>query len=266
ARMDAALTQVRPKFVEWFANFDTHWMVIDGQRSWGLTECDEYCAATNDQTCEPHGPPDYPCAPYTDGSITECDNIRGAGLTFPAGYESSNKRCELAGGERYIQSSIEPDLLDALTCTTTVGFSDTLTSAEWEMIEALKPTQTKVPGGCNLGFLRDDALLVVVFFTGYAATDSSLAGEPSEWAAALYDAKFGDQDKVAVIGIITDRSSEDPTVCPKIGSGYSSDVEEFLHYHIKHFVHGSICAEDYSPILLEGMEMALELCGAEVPR
>jgi len=81
-RLDAALQEMRPKFVDWFANFDTHWMVVDGEDFWGLWACHERCEETNGVTCAPDGPPDCPCAPHTDNSITECDIIDGAGRMY----------------------------------------------------------------------------------------------------------------------------------------------------------------------------------------
>ncbi|MGB1276780.1 MAG: hypothetical protein ACPG77_13610, partial [Nannocystaceae bacterium] len=116
------------------------------------------------------------------------------------------------------------------------------------------------------GFLRDDALLVIVLFTPYTGAGSSPAGDASEWAEQVYAAKFGDKDKVAVIGIVTDQSQEEPTVCEKVGMvPNSSHVEQFLHEYVTHSVHGSICADSYAPALDEGMRLALEMCNADPP-
>ncbi|MGB1016805.1 MAG: hypothetical protein ACPG4T_21880 [Nannocystaceae bacterium] len=267
ARMDAALEEMRPKFVDWFANFDTHWMVVDGLNYWGLWNCPERCAETNGATCTPTGPAEYPCEPYNTNSISDCDEIEGAGRTFPAGFGSSNKRCELAGGNRFASSKLESDLDATLECLTAVGYSDGFSTAELAMVEALKPAMTKVPGGCNLGFLRDDALLVIVLFTPYAGVEgSSPVGNASEWAEKVYAAKFGDKDKVAVIGIVRDFTQEEPTVCEKLGTLLNQSlVEQFLNIQMTHSVFGSICAESYTPTLEDGMRLALELCGADPP-
>ncbi len=266
--MFAALEEVRPMMVEWFANFDTHWLVATPHITWGLAGCEQQCADTNGETCGPYGPWLYPCAPYTDGSLTECDHVVGAGMTFPAGHGASNKRCELAGGERYIQSSLEPDLLSTLECITTNGWTDIDTVATpISMLRALQPTATRVPGGCNFKFLRDDALLFVIFFTGHTGTQgNTAAGSAEDWAAGIYQAKGFDQDKVAVLGIVTDKTSEEPTYCEKVGSVlHVTDAERFLHDEIKHAVAGSFCADDYVPYFEEAMELALALCGAEPP-
>ena len=46
------------------------------------------------------------------------------------------------------------------------------------------------PGGCNEGFLRDDALLMVTFAANTPDIDS--AGKPKLWADAVLAAKHGD--------------------------------------------------------------------------
>ncbi len=265
-RMLSAFEQARPQFVEWFANFDTHWMVVTQFPHWGTLACVENCANNNGESCAPLIPGGYPCAAYTDGSLSECDATKGAGLTFPAGLSSTNKRCELAGEQRYIQSSEQPDLLAALECITNVGWTDGVgVHLEEAMVESISPTMAKVPSGCNYGFLRDDALLLVIWHSHYIGTDANPTG-PKDWAASLYGAKGGDEDKVAVVGIVTDSTLPEPTVCEKEGwYEYASDVERFLHFDIKHAIHGSYCADDYFPFLKQGMELALALCGEQPP-
>ncbi len=267
SRMDTALTVVRPMMTEWFANFDTHWMVTTPHPIWGIVDCANECAANNFTSCVPVGPLDYPCGAYTDGSLGDCDTLIGAGSVFPAGFGASNTPCELEGGKRYIESSNTQNLLGELECITQTGWTDGNGAyAERGMVNAFSPLLNKFPDSCNLGFLREDALLLIVFTSRYVGTGINAAGPPEEWAAKIYEAKGGDQDKVAVVGIVTDQTSPEPTLCPKSGTLiYNSDVEHFLHHDIKHAVHGSQCADDYVPFFREGMELALELCGAEPP-
>jgi len=190
------------------------------------------------------------------------------GAYLPKRDRAANKRCQL-GPHRYISSETE-DPAGALECITTTGYGDHNSFfAELSMVKAVEPIITRVPGGCNLGFLRSEALLVVVYVSphrSWEVWEASAAGFPSEWAETLYAAKNGDKDKLMVLGIVTDMSSEDPTVCEKLGGSlHGTDVESFLYNHIKWFVHGSDCADDYTPFFAEGLELALELCGAEIP-
>lgn len=266
--MAEALPVVLPMMVEWFANFDTHWMVANPYQNWGIVACGSQCAQNNGVNCDPIGPPDYPCQPHLDDSLSDCDKTRGAGFLFPAGYASANKRCEFAGGQRWIQSSVTDDLLGELSCITETGWTDQNSiMAENAMVQALEPPITKIPGGCNFGFLRDDALLFIVLFTGYAGIDDSIAGTPKDWAETIYYAKNGDRDKVVVLGIGTDHTHpQDVSVCGKQGTlDYSSDIESFLRFEIDHAVQGSNCADDYVPFFESGLKLALEMCGEQPP-
>ncbi|MGB1275434.1 MAG: hypothetical protein ACPG77_06760 [Nannocystaceae bacterium] len=268
-KLHAALEVAVPNYFDALANFDTHWMVVDGSSNWGDFACNPRCSETGGVTCTPDGPAEHPCAPFTDGSLTDCDESMGAGLTFSTGTGAANKRCEI-GPNRYISSETEDPLM-GLKCITTTGYSDRHgIFAELAMVEAVTPLMTGVPGGCNLGFLRSDALLFVVFVATNGAWEdweTSPAGLPVEWADALYEAKGGNKDKVAVLGIVTDESSEEPTVCEEAGGSlHGTEVESFLHNHIKWFVHGSLCADDYRPFFEQGLELALELCGVDTPR
>ncbi|MBK8264989.1 MAG: hypothetical protein IPK80_27075 [Nannocystis sp.] len=70
---------------------------------------------------------------------------------------------------------------------------------------AMKP-EMNAPGGCNAGFLRDDALLMVTFIGGY---DYDSKGNPDLWADRVLSAKGGDQGAVVMVSIL------DPK-CPRM--------------------------------------------------
>ncbi len=264
-RLESALQETLPTFVEWFGNFDTHWLVANTRIGWGIQGCEDECAANDGVMCWPVGPPAYPCEAY-DGELSECDTTFAAGVTFPAGFDAANQRCILGSGQRYATSQDADDLLAELECITQTGWTDVEGfKAEKAMVEAVRPTMTKVPGGCNLGFLRDEALLVVVFFSRFGGVDGP-AGPPEEWAEALVGAKGGNPDKVVVLGISPDITLPDP-VCEKQDNAedYSADTEQFLHLIMKHAIHGSICAEDYRPFLQDVLALSLVLCGEDPP-
>ena len=84
--------------------------------------------------------------------------------TVGAGSDSSNMECgPYVSGGRYMTE--EDDLAAKFACAATVG---TVGNPEERPIEAalaaLSP-EANAPGGCNEGFLRHDALLVVVVIT-----------------------------------------------------------------------------------------------------
>ncbi|HRI06232.1 MAG TPA: hypothetical protein PKW35_00375, partial [Nannocystaceae bacterium] len=171
-----------PKFIETieakFADFDFHIMVVDGDKEWGLSYCTDDCPVLDCKVgqpccpgvacpaCDPPinvgdlccGVPDYPCNLLDQ--VATCDKTIGAGNVFAAGGYASNKPCSIAGGRRYLTKD-QPNLAQTFACVAKLGVSgyDLLGEA---FVAAMHPT-INAPGGCNAGFLRDDALLMVTF-------------------------------------------------------------------------------------------------------
>ncbi len=244
-----------------FAGFDLHFMVVDSSNGWGLTDCPEQCQENNG-SCVPLGPPDYPCEHYEEDHNTECDII-GSGVVFPAGFGASNHDCGVVGDRRFVVADEQPDLLDTLKCISQVGYAKGSGKPDAAMVWSLAPWSPL--NTCNEGFLRDDALLVIVFYSALA-DDESVVGPPGEWADTIYQLKDYDEDKVAVIGLVDDSSAISPTKCPPGNGSYSEYPAAFLHFYVKHRIEGSICADDYSPYLNAGLDLVRDLCDAEIPK
>ncbi|MCA9720778.1 MAG: hypothetical protein KC468_39310, partial [Myxococcales bacterium] len=169
APKQAALSASLPGFISTikskFDDFDVHIMVVGAEPAgWGIAACEEACWDDNLQSCEPDGPSDYPCWAYAGNELTACDQAFGAGVTFPAGFQSTNERCDLAGGNRYIIDE-EPDLETAFECVSRLGVLDKNGTLPGLAIEYALSPESLGPGGCNEGFIRDDALLVLTIVT-----------------------------------------------------------------------------------------------------
>ena len=136
-----------------FADFDYHILVTDGDPTWGSGMCNDECPGPF-MSCKV--PDEYPCDAL--GHLSSCDLTWGAGVVFNAGWLAPNKPCEVAGGKRYIAKG-QPNLAETFSCLARVGGSgyDLIGQA---LTAAVSP-ELRAPGGCNEGFLRDDALLVV---------------------------------------------------------------------------------------------------------
>jgi len=266
-RFQAAFPDFIDDVLESFPNFDMHFMAVDGRGSengqisgWGLFDCQEQCPANNG-SCVPMGPPEFPCEVYEDDDWQSC-GMKGAGITFPAGFEASNHNCGVVGGGRFVDSTQQPNLSEAVKCISKMGYSDSSTRPDAAMVWAVAPNSNAA--ACNQGFLRSDALLVIVYFTGFAPDQSQL-GPPENWANIIYGTKADDEDQVIVIGLIDDTSAESPAYCGAGWGTYVSYSTAFVHLHIKHSVKGSICAEDYRPFFEEGLELIGERCDTEIP-
>ena len=230
-----------------FADFDYHILSVNTAGPWVLpwcAGCKDICPQT----------PDYPC----NAVLEPCDSVHGAGVTFPRGDNASNKRCELASGRRYITAP-QPELLDAFTCIASVGTDGADLVAE-ATVKALS-NDLNAPGGCNEGFLRDDALLVVVAIQD--TYDGFSDGTPQDWANALLDAKHGDGNAVVLLVISTDVDDPD-SLC-----GYDPGSEHELRTWTKlvpHGLFGSICAPSYAPFFAEAAAMIKTQCDVFVPQ
>ena len=256
-----------PKFIATiegkFADFDVHLMVIEGDGEWGLDYCDADCPVldcTVGQACCPFSPcigcnppvhkgatccpiPAYPCGLLDE--VNACDNTMGAGMRFPAGRDSSNQPCPIAGGRRYLTQD-QPDLAGTFACIARVGTSGSSKLGE-AMTEALQAPINK-PGGCNAGFLRKDALLLVTFIGGF---DYLSKGEPSDWAAAVLAAK-GDPGAVVMLEITNPECPEYDRICHL--------VKMFPYHLIKHLTH-----DDYGAAFAEAADLVEEACADFIP-
>lgn len=194
-----------------FDDFDYHVMVIDGDKEqWGSEACNADCPVLDckagDPCCEVSNKEDgesccgvenYPC--YYLGDVGECETVFGAGSVFPAGEFASNKPCPIADGRRYMVKG-QKDLTETFACAAKVGLN-----GRGQLGEALTAAMQKGingPGGCNDGFLRDDALLMATFIQanpdhGGGGLDSD--GFAEDWAKAVLDAKHGDPESVVML-------------------------------------------------------------------
>lgn len=237
-----------------FADWDTHIMVVDSTKWWGLNSC-EQC----DTVCETT--PGYPCYVNTGfGYLDDCDVNIGAGVTFPAGIGSSNHRCELAGGRRYITRE-EPNPAAAFECISGIGVTGGSRGAEavWYAVgETING-----PGGCNDGFVRDDALLVVTILQDNYDQDSE--GWPEIWASSLVAIKGNDPDAVVLLVVTTDVDMPDGLCWPDEFEPTPNRLRTFADL-MPHGLVGSICEPDWTPFFDEAADLVLSQCEAFAPQ
>ncbi len=259
-----------PKFIDTikakFDDFDYHIMVVDGDSTWGSSICDDVCptlACKIEEPCcgltdtEPKGEPccaaapDYPCEHIDEK--TACDDAFGAGTVFPAGTYSSNKLCSIDVKRRYMVKG-EPNLKDTFACVARVGVDGGARLGQ--ALTAAMQKGINDPGGCNPGFLRKDALLMVTLIAlggdeGGGGLDSK--GTPEEWAQAVLDAKQGVAESVVVLNI----GWNDP-VCNK-QDGLCKMAKMFPYHHL---VYSGI--DDYGPAFDEAASLVETACAGFV--
>ena len=246
------LVDAFPKFIDTiqtkFVDFDYHILVTDGTASWwGNPYCNEDCPNASEAKCKKG----YPCDQLDQ--LGPCETTWGAGTVFNAGYDTMNKPCGVAGGRRYLTRE-QPQLEETFECIARVGAagSDLLGHA---LAQAVSLELTG-PSGCNEGFLRDDALLVVTLAS--RTVDYNSPGSPAEWAQAVIAAKHDDPNAVVAFGITgsyknADECWDNDRVCQV--------VRQFPYFHVTYSDE-----PDYGP----GFEAATDLvevaCGAFIPQ
>lgn len=236
-----------------FADFDNQIMVMDANGTWGSSVC-QGCS----ETCEA-GPPEYPCTPISQ--LEDCDLVEGAGVTFPVGHGTQNKRCELVGGHRYMLAS-DPTPEETFLCLASVGYDGGSNAPVEVMLAALDNTLTG-PSGCNEGFLRDDALLVVVIIADFYDYSD---GEPATWKAKLLAAKGNDPDALVLLAITTDMDLEEHLCLPWEETLLEENRLRTLVDLMDHGLISSICAPTWAPFFEQASDLVLEQCQVFVPQ
>ncbi|MEM6294207.1 MAG: hypothetical protein AAGA54_23220 [Myxococcota bacterium] len=200
----------------------------------------------------------------------ECEDVLGAGVTYPRGQQASNQDCNFSTGARYMDSS-EPDLAATFGCAADVGIGSTAgTEKPMEaMVQAVTPGTAA--DTCNEGFVRDDAILVVTFITDEDDGNGDSAGNVEGWRQALIAAKGGDETAVVVLGLFGD-NDQPGSVCPPLDKEFSNDGAEPSE-RLRSFVDswgprgfsGSVCANSYNDFFTEAVGIIDNTCDEFVP-
>ena len=239
--------------------FDVHVMTANPDGYWPGHACDDawWGCKMNYPNCGPSAK-DYDCETFP-GMKTPCDEQLGAGLIFNAGGYAANELCDLHGGHRYIVGD-EPNMLDAFECIAKVGMSGSDPLLGDAMIAALSD-KLNGDGGCNEGFLRDDALLVVVFISDN--TDDS-----KSYAKQHYDAIIAaKQDPGSVVMlVVTPQPLGDKE--PVKGCTYNDPPLAFsdLLSRFPYTFVGDTCASSYAPFFDAAIAKISEACESFIPQ
>jgi hypothetical protein len=234
---------------------DFHVMVNDTDAG-GMTHPD--CYAWWEEQGDPWHitPCPYPAVPAgADPDLLDlwdaCDGTIGAGVDMPLGFEASNLECKFANGKRYIDAS-EPDLSSAFSCAARLGIGGNNSEKPAEALVSSVSPELQGPGGCNEGFIRDDALLVVTMLTDEQDVTSKPKAAPDQWAQAVINAKAGKEQHVVMLGLFGDITYPAP----------------YLQQMVETFTHGkleSVLIPDYRPFFESAVADIEIACDEFVP-
>lgn len=197
-----------------------------------------------------------------------CEDVLGAGVTFPKGESASNQNCEFTSQARYMDVT-EPDLAASFACAAKVGTGSTVDPEKpmEAMVAAIAPKGKAAD--CNLGFLRSDAILVVTFITDEddSPADGSI-GTVEGWKASLIAAKKGDETALVVLGLFGD-GDQPNGICPPLmdntGAEPSPRLRQFVQLFGERGVAGSVCAPTFKDFFADAVGIIDSTCDGFVP-
>jgi hypothetical protein len=194
--------------------------------------------------------------------------------TVGAGTGSSDTVCGPFAEGRYLTKA--DDLATDFECIARLG-ADAFDERPMQSIVAAVDGSLAGPGGCNEGFLRDDALLVIVIVTdeeddweyfdpGDNDKWQGSDGNPPDWIAAVTAAKLGKPENAVVVAIVGGAPN---SVCPREFDGVNGAqdavrIKQFAQAFPNHFI-GDVCADSYVPVFEQALGVIDTACDEFVP-
>lgn len=179
-----------------------------------------------------------------------------------------------ADGKAYMTD--EDPLEESFACAAHVGTG----GSGWEKpiaatLAALDPGLGE-PGACNEGFIRDDALLVLVIITDEddrppGPSGGGSPGWPSDWFDGIVQAKGGNETNVVTLALVGTDGWDIPNVCPALpmdendGADNAIRIIQMVNMFTYGYV-GDVCASNYQPFFDDALEVIHTAClGFEPP-
>jgi hypothetical protein len=189
-------------------------------------------------------------SPAVDSAL--CEEMRGAGKRL----DETGASCNFATEQRFMvqdQQELEP----TFACVAQVGTNGSaLEHSVDAMLDALSPTLNEA-GGCNAGFLRDDAILFITLISD--EDDRHSAGEPVDWRDQVLARKGGNPEAIVTLGIVADGNLSDG-VCRG-----TQDAPRLQSFASSLGLIGSVCADDYSALFQQAAGWLATRCANFAP-
>ena len=205
---------------------------------------------------------------YTYNQASPGCNQLGGLVVQTGGSSSSNMVCgPYDAGENYMTEA--DDLAMSFACAAQVGISGNGFEQPMQaLLNAVDPNHAlAMPGGCNEGFIREDALLVLVIITDEADGPGDTEGMVSpgtvmDWYDAVVAAKDGIPENVVVVSLVAYNGGP----CPPGSSVYDGqNMVDFAMLFGDNGVVGGICVPDYSPTFMDAVSVIDVACDNFMP-
>jgi hypothetical protein len=196
-------------------------------------------------------------------------------ITATGGGQSSNATCSpYEGGARFMTQD-EPDLNAKFGCAAQVGIQGDGDEKPFDATRAALSPAMNGAGGCNEGFLREDALLVLVIITdeeddletGGFNPGMGSAGNPPDWYTDIVATKFDIETNMVVLSIIGHAEPAGTNVVESTCADFDgiNGAEDALRTveFTKMFTHwfiGDVCANNYDEIFMRAISVIEDAC------
>ena len=249
---------------------DYHVMVVDTdpEDKWDeeLTECieDDCVGEPPDEMCGILAPENmWPCGSLPE--LDECDPSFGAGVD----YSGTDNRmpCGIDNGQRWFDEA-QTNQQQVFECIANLYDGNNPERTMDAVTTALSPALVG-PGGCNEGFLRDDAVLVVTFISD-EEDDEESSGNPTVWHDTLLALKQQNETAIVVLGLLGDTGLPG-AVCPpdsvpgSNGGEYSPRLIEYVESWGTRGLWGSVCEPNYASFFDQAVGLIDMACDEFVP-
>ncbi len=184
------------------------------------------------------------------GNQGPCDQL-GDLVIRTGGYNSSAKQCgPFAEGHPYMTEA--DDLAESFACAAQVGTQGADMEKPMAAVGYALADRKLGEGGCNEGFIRDDALLVIAVITD--EDEPELVDFAYERAV---QAKHGLSDNVVAVALVVNPGGPClPHGHSRIAHGVTEFAQSFEHSFV-----GPICDEDYAPTFESAVGVVQSACG-----
>lgn len=202
------------------------------------------------------------------GNPLECRQL-GALVTSTSGFDSSNAVCgPYAEGFNYITE--EDDLGTSFECAAQVGTFGDGFELTMNAMEAAIGEDLNAEGACNEGFIRDQALLVVVVITDEAdgpgdsdgPPPASSTGDAMSWYDSVVAAKNDTPENAAALVL----TNYDGGACPPTATWEDgANMVEFAQLFGENGFTAGICEPDYGPAFANATAVIEQACENFIP-
>ena len=182
-------------------------------------------------------------------NVQGCTSI-GSLVVQTGGSDSSNSLCgPYEEGDNFMT---QEDMLDvAFSCAARVGTDGSADERQMQAVLSAVNGSLGGPDQCNEGFIREDALLVIVIITD--EPDINTPGDAMTWYQTVIDAKEGIPENVVVVSLIN-------TPNGNCGFDFAFNIAEFtMLFGVNGFM-ADICVPDYAPVFDQAVSIIDVAC------